>query len=220
MRALADSPLARHELGLDASQTLTRTKRAETAATDPDGVAASASARIDDKIDTTPRRPTPRPQPAVPMDFAVDSAVNVPTAPRRATPPAMTAQPAPRSTPAPLIPPSGARTQPGMAAQPSGLASGPSAAQRTRLGVDAPSLIPSSGARTQPHMPQADTGAAPIVSDGLSDVLADLGHRPERTPSMPTAPRSTGSRMLLPLLVLIVAGVAAAVVYFALPYFT
>jgi hypothetical protein len=66
----------------------------------------------------------------------------------------------------------------------------------------------------------ANTGSEPIVSDGLSAVLADLGHRPEGVPSMPTAPRSAGSRILLPLLVLIVAGVAAAVVYFALPYFT
>jgi serine/threonine protein kinase len=222
MQRLADSPLARESMGLEA-QTLPHMKRAETGATDPDGVAASSSARIDDRIDTTPRRPTPRPQPQLPSFENPRDRDNIPTAPRRVTPLAMAAQPAPRSpspSPQPLIPPSGARTQPGMAAQPSGLASGPSAAQRTRLGVDAPSLIPSSGARTQPHMPQADTGAAPIVSDGLSDVLADLGHRPERTPSMPTAPRGVGSRMLLPLLVLIVAGVAAGVVYFALPYFT
>jgi len=86
-------------------------------------------------------------------------------------------------------------------------------------------LAPPSGARTAPHMPRVggDSGSASIAPDiSVSEVLADLGHRPSRPsmPNMPTAPRSFGSTFLLMLLVLLVAGGAAAVVYFALPYFT
>jgi serine/threonine protein kinase len=70
-----------------------------------------------------------------------------------------------------------------------------------------PPLIPPSGARTMPRMPQA-----------IDTVIADLDERSSIGTSLPEAPRSTASQLVLPVLVLIAASGAAAVVYFALPY--
>ncbi|HUS31905.1 MAG TPA: serine/threonine-protein kinase [Kofleriaceae bacterium] len=206
MRSLADSPLARDE-SLEAP-TLTNTKRATTDVTDADGVAAeSRRDEFAQHVDTTPRRPTPRPQPAA------SPLTNVPKIRDEAT----TTQDAPPRRDSGLRP-----SSPSAPPAPGPL--------RTTLGVSAPPPIVHSGARTRPHIPKAsaeiEVGSSAIVAEvSVSDVLADLGHRPTaHTPAkgaaMPMAPKSGGSSFLLMLLVLIVAGGAAAVVYFALPYFT
>jgi serine/threonine-protein kinase len=234
MRSLADSPLAREE-GMEA-QTLTKMPRAETGATDPDGVAADSKRReeFEQQLDTSPRRKTPRPQPAVsPLTDVAKIRDDIPTTDdipaRRDSTPRPIVRPTPPSGPPLLAPPSGARTKPIMAAPPAPVPPAPAPVMKTRLGADSPPMLaPPSGARTRPHMPRAsdsDAGSQAITSSpdiSVSDVLADLGHRPSRPsmPSMPTAPRSFGSTFLLMLLVLLVAGGAAAVVYFALPYFS
>jgi hypothetical protein len=71
--------------------------------------------------------------------------------------------------------------------------------------------------------------APPSESSAVGAVLADLEQRssvsmsaaPTALPTLPDAPRrSRAGNFLLALLVLIIAGGAAAVVYFALPYLT
>lgn len=79
----------------------------------------------------------------------------------------------------------------------------------------APPLIPPSGARTMPPMPP--------VNDEISSVIDDLDERSsvdtvKKVAAIPEAPRSAASHLVLPVLVLIAASGAAAVVYFALPY--
>ncbi|HTL37409.1 MAG TPA: hypothetical protein VL326_29950, partial [Kofleriaceae bacterium] len=234
MRSLADSPLARDE-GMEA-QTLTKMPRAETGLTDPDGVAAESKLRdqFDQLVDTKPRRMTPKPHAAVrPFDDVAKIRDDAPTAddmparrdstPRpivRATPPSIPAQSAPPTRPTPK--PMSVQAPPPRPSSPALSAAQPA---KTKLGVDpaSPMLAPPSGARTQPDMRRAQSGSASMTPDvSVSEVLKDLGHRPSRPsmPNMPQAPRSFGSTFLLMLLVLLVAGGAAAVVYFALPYFT
>ena len=228
MESLAASPLARDE-SLEAP-TLTNMPRASTEVTDPDGVAAKSKIRneFDQLVDTKPRRITPRPQPAVRPSALTDvpkvrdDATTTEEAPRRDSP-----RPTAPSNSPPPTPQSGARTKPNMSSQPPPMKAKvePPAAPPPPAAPH-PLLAAQSGARTQPRMPQAEheVGASAIIDQvSVSDVLADLGHRPTAAPrsvSMPTAPRSVGSPLLLMLLVLIVAGGAAAVVYFALPYFT